>query len=195
MTLYSWVCLGCDTNISIRDCLYCIWNVADVSRLFYCRKLSLPGDEWRSNQLWYVQIILSFHDIFTFWILLRFPRKYDIGFDLPSSCLWEGSCHIYVICVCLRIVVSNAYCAMFLFFFVLVLGTLCWKFLWIVHFSLPLYFSVFSNVYSAWGSYHDFRNKELLLTKKLLNTLVFRGNLVITMNGVRVTVMILLNVP
>jgi hypothetical protein len=91
-------------------------DVADVSRLFYCRKLSLPGDEWRSNQLWYVQIILSFHDIFTFWILLRFPRKYDIGFDLPSSCLWEGSCHIYVICVCLRIVVSNAYCAMFLGF-------------------------------------------------------------------------------
>jgi hypothetical protein len=104
MTLYSWVCLGCDTNISIRDCLYCIWNVADVSRLFYCRKLSLPGDEWQSNQLWYVQIILSFHDIFTFWILLRFPRKYDIGFDLPSSCLWEGSCHIYVICFCMRIV-------------------------------------------------------------------------------------------
>jgi hypothetical protein len=29
---------------------------------------------------------------------------------------YEGSCRIYVICVCLRIVVSNTYCVMYLCF-------------------------------------------------------------------------------
>ena len=55
-------------------------------------------------------------------------------FALPfiSSCLYEGSCLIYVICVRLRIVVSRTYCVFVLFFFVLC--TLCCQFLWIVHF-------------------------------------------------------------
>ena len=39
----------------------------------------------------------------------------DVQFVFTSSCLWEGSCFIYVICVCLRILVSNTYCAVFLF--------------------------------------------------------------------------------
>ena len=34
-----------------------------------------------------------------------------------SSCLWEGSCLIYVIFVCLRIVVSNTYCVVFMLCF------------------------------------------------------------------------------
>ena len=31
--------------------------------------------------------------------------KNDVRFVFTSSCLWEGSCLIYIICVCLRIVV------------------------------------------------------------------------------------------
>ena len=42
-------------------------------------------------------------------------HKNDFQFVFTSSCLYEGSCLLYVICVCLRIVVSNTYCAMFLF--------------------------------------------------------------------------------
>ena len=42
-------------------------------------------------------------------------HKNDIQFVFTSSCLYEGSCLLCVICVCLRIVVSNTYCAMFLF--------------------------------------------------------------------------------
>jgi hypothetical protein len=44
------------------------------------------------------------------WCPLRFPHKNDIRFVFISRCLYEGSCLIYVICVCLRIVVSNTYC-------------------------------------------------------------------------------------
>jgi hypothetical protein len=48
-----------------------------------------------------------------------------------------------VICVCLRIVVSNTYCFMFLFLFLRL--ALCLQFLWIVIFWIAR--SVFSNVY------------------------------------------------
>jgi hypothetical protein len=34
-----------------------------------------------------------------------------------SSCLWEDSCLIYVVCICLHVVVSNTYCVVFLFCF------------------------------------------------------------------------------
>ena len=69
-------------------------------------------------------------------------HKNDILFVFTSSCLYEGSCLLYVIYVCLRIVVSNTYCVMFLFWLSLscVLCTLCCQFLWIVHFWLPLRF-------------------------------------------------------
>ena len=39
---------------------------------------------------------------------------------VTSSSVYEGSCLIYVICVWLRIVVSNTYCTVFLFFIRLV---------------------------------------------------------------------------
>jgi hypothetical protein len=42
--------------------------------------------------------------------------------------------HIYVICICLLIVVSNTYCVEFFVLFVFVLCTLCCQFLWFVHF-------------------------------------------------------------
>ena len=48
------------------------------------------------------------------WCPLRFPqnntKKNNVRFVFTPSCLYEGTCLIDVICVCLRIVVSNTYC-------------------------------------------------------------------------------------
>ena len=79
----------------------------------FCRKIELYSVYWRTA---------CFYQIFQF--------------VFTSSCVYEGSCLIYVICVCLfvclRIVVSNTHCVFALFFFVLCI--LCFQFLWIVHF-------------------------------------------------------------
>ena len=48
------------------------------------------------------------------WCPLRFPHKNDVRFVFTSSAV---VCLIYVICVCLRIVVSNTYCVAFLLCF------------------------------------------------------------------------------
>ena len=80
------------------------------------------------------------------WCPLRFLHKNDVLFVFTSSCLYESSCLIYVICVCFRVVVSNAYCVVcFVFFFVLC--TLYCQFLWIVLFGLPFrYFITFISI-------------------------------------------------
>ena len=44
------------------------------------------------------------------WCLLRFPHKW---FVFISSCLYGGSCLIYVSCVCMDIVLLNTYCFCF----------------------------------------------------------------------------------
>jgi len=46
------------------------------------------------------------------WCPLRFPYNNYVRFVFTSNFLYEGSCLIDVICVCLRLVVSNAYCYM-----------------------------------------------------------------------------------
>ena len=51
----------------------------------------------------------------TLWHPLRFPHENDVRFVFTSNCLYENSCLIYLICVCLRIVVSKTYCVVFLF--------------------------------------------------------------------------------
>ena len=48
---------------------------------------------------------------------LRFPHKIYVWFFFTASSLWEGASLIYVICACLRTVVSNTYCAVFLLCF------------------------------------------------------------------------------
>jgi hypothetical protein len=40
---------------------------------------------------------------------LRFLYKNSLPYVFTSSCLYEGSCLIYVICVCMCTVVSNTY--------------------------------------------------------------------------------------
>ena len=70
---------------------------------------------------------------FTFWVPVcdvryEFCIKTTFGSSLPPVVCRQGSCHVYVICVCLPIVVSNTYCVLYLFcfgfFFVLVLCTI-----------------------------------------------------------------------
>ena len=64
--------------------------------------------------------------------------KYAIFF--APSCLWRWGRVSYLRywCVCLRVVVSNTYCVVFLF----VLCTLYCQFLWIFHLWLPLRYSL-----------------------------------------------------
>jgi hypothetical protein len=49
---------------------------------------------------------------------LRFPYENDGRLVSTSSCLWDGSYHMYVVCVYLRIMMSFVLCVL-LFFFVL----------------------------------------------------------------------------
>jgi hypothetical protein len=56
--------------------------------------------------------------------VLWFPHTNDGWFVFTSSFLQEGSCLINVICVCLRIAVSNAHCVGF---FVFLFGFYCFS--------------------------------------------------------------------
>jgi hypothetical protein len=49
------------------------------------------------------------------WCPFWFPYKNDVRFLFASSCVWDGSYLLYVICVMLHMVVSNTYCVVFLF--------------------------------------------------------------------------------
>jgi len=73
-------------------------------------------------------------------ILVQFLVYQYLKTMLDSSLLSVvlGSCLIYLICVCLRIVVSSKYCVVYFF----VLCTLSCHFPWIVHFRLPLRYSL-----------------------------------------------------
>ena len=73
--------------------------------------------------------------------MLRFPNKNHVRFIFTFSCLQECSCLIYIICVCLRIVVSNTYCVVFLF----CLSSSMWPVS--LDFSCFIAPSVFFNVY------------------------------------------------
>ena len=53
---------------------------------------------------------------FVLWCPLLFWHRNDVRVVFASSCVWEGSCLIYVVCVCLRIVVSKTYCVVFLLY-------------------------------------------------------------------------------
>ena len=65
---------------------------------------------------------VSFIVVFTFWspwynVRYNFRIKTMFGWSLSPVVCKEGSCLIYVIIVCLRIVVSKTYCVVFLFCF------------------------------------------------------------------------------
>ena len=71
-------------------------------------------------------VCMRAHVLFTLFVF--------VWFVFTSSCLYEGSCLIYVICVCLRIVfvVQLLLCCVFVLFF-FVLCSPCCQFLWSVH--------------------------------------------------------------
>ena len=75
--------------------------------------------------------------VFTFWVSCCDVR-YDYRIKTMLIVLCGRARVIYVICVCLRIVVSNTYCVVFFF----VLCTLCCQFLWIILFRLSLRYSL-----------------------------------------------------
>ena len=72
------------------------------------------------------------------WCPFRFPHKN--GSFLPP--VVQGSCLIYVICACLRIVLYNTYCFGFCISSSCVLYTQCCQFLWVVHSWLPIRYSL-----------------------------------------------------
>ena len=85
------------------------------------------------------------------WCPLRLPNANDVRFVFTYSCVWENSYLIYVICVCFRIVVSNAYCVGFYFvFFVSALCLVLPVFLDCPFLMAP---SIFSNVYIVLSSH------------------------------------------
>ena len=88
--------------------------------------------------------------IFSFLFMSYYVSLRSVHFI--SSCLQKDSSHIYVICGCMRIVVSNTY-----FFFVLC--TLWCQCLWIVHFWLHLRYSLTFN----------FQNKDTTRGSSVMN--------------------------
>jgi hypothetical protein len=81
------------------------------------------------------------------WCPLRLPHTNDVRFVDTSSCLYEDSYLIYVICIWLRIVVSNTYCVVYLFCFVCV--RLMYPMVSVsLDCTLVIILSVFSNVYT-----------------------------------------------
>ena len=72
----------------------------------------LPVIKIRFAHLFSVCVLLLY--VFTFWVpCCDFRIQTMVGSFFTSSCLQEGSCLINVMCVCLRIMVSNAHCVRF----------------------------------------------------------------------------------
>ena len=87
---------------------------------------------------------ICYHSHYALFCILRFPQQQKnntVRFLFTSSCLLERSFLIYVICVCLRIMVTNTYCVVTLICFI-VLCTQCCQFLWVLHFYWPLRYSL-----------------------------------------------------
>ena len=76
----------------------------------------------------YVSLRSEFCVVMSVKILHKSDVRSQLFVGVPLDCL------IYFICICLRILVSNTYCVVFLICF----STSCCQFLWIVHFLLPL---------------------------------------------------------
>jgi hypothetical protein len=80
--------------------------------------------------------------VVSFWEHAQYDPHIQMMFgnDVNSPC--NSIYFIYVIYLCLPIVVSNTYCVVFLFCLSCVLCTLCCQCLWIVHYWLPLWYSL-----------------------------------------------------
>jgi hypothetical protein len=67
--------------------------------------------------VWCILLMLSVVFVITYYMSLSsdFHIKTMFGSSLPPV-FWESSCLIYVVCVCLRIVVTNTYCVAICFY-------------------------------------------------------------------------------
>jgi hypothetical protein len=90
-------CFVCPCFVSCAQCCWCIWIIHSVTGLL---------------SLLFSFFVLAYYVSLcsVLWCPLRFPHKNDVWFVFTSSCLQEGLCLIYVICVCLCLVVSNMQC-------------------------------------------------------------------------------------
>ena len=79
----------------------------------WCQSMRILNISKKNVLSYYVYLRLSSVS----WCPLWFPHKHDVRSVFTSSCLQEGLCLAYVVCVCFRIVVSNTYCVVFLFCF------------------------------------------------------------------------------
>ena len=79
----------------------------------WCQSMRILNISKKNVLSYYVYLRLSSLS----WCPLWFPHKHDVRSVFTSSCLEEGLCLAYVVCVCFRIVVSNTYCVVFLFCF------------------------------------------------------------------------------
>ena len=92
-----------------------------------CTLIHFVASPFNSHDVWYLFSKYHFtlsRTVCATWVLQW--TKYII--------LTNGSCLIYLICVCLHIVVFNTCCVVFLFCF----SSSCSQFLWIFNFYLPL---------------------------------------------------------
>jgi hypothetical protein len=103
----------------------------------------------------------------TFWVsccdvCYDFRLKTMFGSSLPPVvCMWAHVLvTLFVFVCCLRIVVSNTYCVVFLFCFSPSCVPKCCQFLWIVHSWLPLWYSLTFN-YNFPPYLRKFRNCKL----------------------------------
>ena len=110
------------------DLYVMFWRTLFVLLSFICWPFCCLSffDLWLLITLWCLQ---TFHVLSpVLWCPLRFPHETVFASSLPPVvCRREGSCLIYVIFACLRIVVSKTY---YVVLFVLVLSTQCCQFLW-----------------------------------------------------------------
>ena len=129
-------------QISTKNCVHfnkiiksIIWNYLEC---YY--------DYLKAKSYWHTLTSTNWNILKT--IVYNFTPCYIhfVYFFFTFSCLYDGSCLISVICVCLRITVSNTYYVVSLFglFSFCVSYAQCYQYLWIVHSWLPLRFS---NVY------------------------------------------------
>jgi hypothetical protein len=94
--------------------------------------------------LYKILIFFKYISISNKWSFLRY------FWSLFSS--WINShTHICLVWVCLRMVVSNVYCVVFLFCFFFDLYALCCWFLWIILFLLTLRYSLMFIIHHGWA--------------------------------------------
>jgi hypothetical protein len=124
---------------------YCSLNQGDTGVIcFFCLKVLT---HMSSHPIfWWVRVahLLSFLCcVFTFWVRccsvcpLRFLHENDVRFVFVSSIL----SYLRYLCLFAYSGVPHILCCVFVLF-VFVLCILCYRFLWIVHFWLPLPYSL-----------------------------------------------------